>query len=200
MQAANSAGSLHRVFYRLKCKHIDASTIKLYHSPFMLNRILIDPQAFTQQSDALSGEVSIQDLDERVWSPDLLVRDTNVTYRLEGGIDRWQRPYLLLSVQGQLPLQCQRCMQTVDFVLDEQVHVVLFDDETQLDEAMLADETLEGMLLENELDVLSLVEDQLLMALPFAPRHEHCEQGDRASINMDKHNPFAMLAGLKKSD
>ena len=45
-----------------------------------------------------------------------------------------------------------------------------------LDEAMLADEELEGMLLEKELDVRTLVEDQILMSLPFSPRHEALRQ------------------------
>ena len=91
-------------------------------------------------------------------------------------------------------------MQPVHFALDENVRIVLFENEESLDEAMLADEELEGMLLEAELDVFSLIEDQILMALPFSPKHDDCGNADLDAVNQNKTNPFAVLAGLKKSD
>lgn len=47
-----------------------------------------------------------------------------------------------------MPLICQRCITPMPFLLDETSRIVLFADEESLDEAMLADEELEGMLLE----------------------------------------------------
>jgi uncharacterized protein len=54
-------------------------------------------------------------------------------------------------------------------------------------------------------DLVELVEDELLMQLPLAPRHEVCptpvklavsdEQFDRASA--ERENPFAVLGKLK---
>ena len=164
----------------------------------MLNRILIDPQAFAAKGETLNGSVALNDLDERVWSPDIAAPQSVLHYALHGGTDKWQRPFLELSVSGDLPLHCQRCMQAVKFTLDEQVRITLFDNEENLDEAMLADEELEGMLLEPELDVLTLVEDQILMALPISPKHEHCDNADLTAANQNKPNPFAVLAGLKK--
>ena len=64
---------------------------------------------------------------------------------------------------------------------------------------MLADEELEGMPIEKELDVRGLVEDQILMSLPFSPRHENCDNAALEQVNQDKPNPFAVLAGLKSS-
>lgn len=164
----------------------------------MLNRILIDPQAFTAQADSLNGTVKLQDLDERAWSPDIADLSSELRYTLTGGTDRWQRPFLDLSLSGSLKLHCQRCMQDTDFALNEQVHIVLFSDENALDDAMLADEELEGMLLDSELDVFSLLEDQMIMALPISPKHDACGDDNLAKINQDKPNPFAVLAGLKK--
>ena len=85
------------------------------------------------------------------------------------------------------------------FEFDEQSRVVLFADDASLDEAMLSDDELEGMLLQKALDVRMLVEDQILMALPFSPRHEDCGNAALAEVNQDKPNPFAVLAGLKSS-
>lgn len=165
----------------------------------MLNRILIDPQAFATQSETLQGKVSLQDLDKRIWSPDIADTATDIHYAITGSVDRWQRLFLDLTVSGSLKLNCQRCMQPTKFLLDEQVHIVLFHHEQDLDDAMIADEELEGMVLENELDIFTLLEDQILMALPISPKHEQCGNNHLDKINQDKPNPFAVLAGLKKS-
>ena len=135
----------------------------------MLNRILIDSQAFTAKQETLQGNVLLNQLDERVWTRDFTDLSSSIAYTLTGGIDKWQRPYLTLTLSGCLPLQCQRCMQPTGFALNENVRIVLFENEETLDEAMLADEDLEGMLQEPEIDVFSLIEDQILMALPFLP-------------------------------
>lgn len=188
--------SLFCLIYR---KVIDVKPIKLYYAPFMLNRILIDPQAFTAKGETLTGQVALTDLDTRVLSADITNHSATLSYSLTGGIDRWQRPFLDLLLSGSLDLQCQRCMNNMPFVLNEAAHIVLFNDEMSLDDAMLADEELEGMLFQSELDVFSLLEDQLLMALPFAPAHDVCNNADLSAANQDKPNPFTVLAGLKKS-
>lgn len=167
----------------------------------MLNRILIDPQAFVRDKDTLQGSIFLQDLDERVREhADLAERDSTLSYRLAGGYDGLQRPYLDLSVSGSLKLVCQRCLQPFAHALEEHSRIVLFDDETALDHAMIADEDLEGMTVEAETDVLALIEDQILMALPFAPRHDKCAAEDAPVSHQNKPNPFAALAGLKKTD
>ncbi|MGF6148075.1 Uncharacterized ACR, COG1399 [Kingella potus] len=111
-----------------------------------------------------------------------------------------QRPYLDLSVRGSLMLVCQCCMQPMECQLDESTRIVLFDDEASLDAAMLADDGLDGMVCVDELSVCTLVEDQILMALPYAPRHESCGiSSELADADCGKPNPFAVLSGLKSN-
>lgn len=165
----------------------------------MLNRILIDPQAFAAHKETQSGQVLLRDLAERAMSGDIADDSAALSYTLTGGVDKWQRPFLDLHLSGSLKLHCQRCMKPMPFVLDERAHMVLFTNETVLDKAMETDDELEGLLLEAEMDVLTLVEDQLLIALPFSPMHDACED-DALMVQSDKTNPFAVLAGVKKSD
>ena len=164
----------------------------------MLDPILIDTAKFTQEGLSHSGETTLAQLDARVFTHELLA-DTGDTvhYRIRGGTDRWQRPFLDIALSGVLQLVCQRCLKPVPFVLEDHAHVVLFADEARLDEAMAADETLEGMLYSAEIDLRTLLEDQLLMAIPFAPRHEDCNNATLARVNQDQPIPFAKLAGLK---
>jgi len=50
------------------------------------------------------------------------------------------------------------------------------------------------------------LEDELLMALPVVPMHEHCPgqmaqlpgEGQGDSVEVERPNPFAVLARLKK--
>ena len=166
----------------------------------MLDPNLIDPEVFAAERQSLQGRFRLSELDERVWSHDYLAdKQAEVSFTLKGGRDRWQRLFLDLNVQGDVPLVCQRCVKPMPFEFDESSHIVLFADDESLDEAMLADDELEGMLLEKVLDVRTLVEDQILMALPFSPRHEDCSNVALAEVNQDKPNPFAVLAGLKSS-
>ena len=159
----------------------------------MSDRISIDAEAFAASGQTLQGKVSLQDLDARSHSPDIADLAAEVSYSLAAGRDDWDRIRLSLRLAGSLKLCCQRCLQPFDFEL------VLFADEEALDQAVQDDDTLEGMVCGRELDVYSLLEDQILMALPFSPKHENCGSGETA-VQSDKPNPFAALAGLKKPD
>lgn len=165
----------------------------------MLNRILIDPQVLINQESTLEGKVLLAELDSRVLLDDIADASEPLSYRFSGGTDSWQRPFLDLSLTGSLQLKCQRCLKSLEFTLKEQAHIVLFDDEATLDHAMLEEEELEGILNSHELDLSSLIEDQILMAMPFAPMHQTCDDSNLLDFNQDKPNPFAVLAGLKKS-
>ncbi|MFC3873900.1 YceD family protein [Neisseria musculi] len=161
---------------------------------------LIDPAAFAAEKQSLQGRFLLSRLDERVWSHEYFAdKQAEVWFALKGGQDRFWRLFLDLTVTGSVPLVCQRCMQPMPFDFNEAGRIVLFDSEAGLDEAMLSDEDLEGMVAEETLDVRTLVEDQILMALPFSPRHENCAHAVAGEVNRDKPNPFAVLAGLKSS-
>ncbi|UOO82524.1 YceD family protein [Uruburuella testudinis] len=166
----------------------------------MLDPNLIDPEVFAAEGRCLQGKWALNQLDGRVWLHEYLAdKQAEVSFVLKGGRDRWQRLYLDLSVKGDVPLFCQRCVKPMPFAFDESSRIVLFADDEGLDEAMLSDDELEGMLLQKALDVRTLVEDQILMAIPFSPRHEDCGNDALAEVNQDKPNPFAVLAGLKNS-
>lgn len=166
----------------------------------MLDVNLIDPVAFAKSALLQEDSINLAQLDERVAQHEFIAHaDTTLNYRLKGGVDRLQRPFLDLSIQGEFALTCQRCLTALPFVFDETVRIVLFSDEEVLDDAMNSDPDLEGMVAEPELSVWSLLEDQIIMALPYAPRHDDCGNVDLERINTDKPNPFAQLAKLKSN-
>jgi uncharacterized protein len=112
--------------------------------------------------------------------------------------------WLHLRADATLPLVCQRCLGPVDvplavdrafrFVADEAT-AAAEDEETEED--LLA--------LSRSFDLPELVEDELLMEVPVAPRHETCPVPVRMSAvdaefeaaGAEKENPFAVLGRLK---
>jgi uncharacterized protein len=61
----------------------------------------------------------------------------------------------------------------------------------------LADDSADSMDADQELSVLSLIEDEVLLALPIAPMHEICDS-PLADAGRNRASPFAALAALKK--
>lgn len=128
---------------------------------------------------------------------DLLAsREGEIFFRLEGYRGRQGESLLQLEVSGQLPLACQRCLGTVSFDLEVDNLLQLVPEGAELSQDELEDDTRDFLPVARELDVAELVEDEILLALPVAPRHEKCGLPGAADA-ADRVNPFAALAGLK---
>ncbi|MBE9610271.1 YceD family protein [Chitinilyticum piscinae] len=155
---------------------------------------VIDSAEFAVSRARMSGQVAVAELSRLAE----LVLDpvAQLDWELEGGVDKLERPWLYLAVSGELQLACQRCLKPMRLPVKCETVLTLFADESAIDEAEAADEDLEGMVIDPELDVLALVEEEVLLALPYAPRHEVCAEGD-VTIVAEKPNPFAVLAQLK---
>ena len=113
--------------------------------------------------------------------------------------------WLHLAAQASVPLTCQRCMAPVatPVTVDQWYRFVASEDVAMAED----DEAEEDLLvMVPQFDLLALLEDELLMALPLVPMHETCpvtpvfNAGDPAVDAAEaKPNPFAMLGQLKKS-
>lgn len=165
----------------------------------MLNLDLIDPIAFAKEKKVQEGTFKLVELDERVRSHEHLSScvDVEGQYQLQGGQDKWARLFLQLSITLDLSLICQRCLRALPFGIDETSRIYLFVNETTLDEAMAQDDDLDGVVAEKEMSIQTLIEDEILMALPYAPKHDHCNNPDLDLINQDKPNPFSVLSNFK---
>ena len=151
---------------------------------------------FDRLGEATHSESRPAEGDEVVWSARGVLRDKSA--------DRPQT-WLHLLARTQLRLECQRCLQPLDTVLDidRWFHFVAGEDAAaQID----ADSEDDVLALTRALDLAELVEDELLLALPLVPRHgATCPSpllpaNDAADLQQDKANPFAALAALKRGD
>lgn len=116
--------------------------------------------------------------------------------------------WLHLQARADVRLECQRCLQPMGETLqvDRRFRFVRGEDEAaRLDE----DSEDDVLALPNRLDLLELLEDELILALPLVPRHAACPQPlpgaaadeaapGEASAGADQPHPFAALAALKR--
>lgn len=119
-----------------------------------------------------------------------------VAFRLEGFKGANGELMLHLEVSGVLPLACQRCLKSVAFDLDVDNLLQLVPEGAELSQEELEDDTRDFLPVARELNVVDLVEDEILLTLPVAPRHEKCGLPGAADAG-ERINPFAKLAGLK---
>ena len=161
----------------------------------MSKPLIIDSGEFAREGLSLSGEIALRDLQRVLGS---VQSDTGVIrYALQGGVDKLQRRYLRLSVTGEVSLLCQRCMLPFVFAIDSDSLLTLFNSEADIDAASEQDETLEGILASREQSVVDLIEDEILLALPLAPKHDVCAAEGKTGGADGKPNPFAVLQQLK---
>ena len=116
-------------------------------------------------------------------------------------------------VETNVPMECQRCLGTVNIELVSDFHLALVDDESlieRLDEDAdfivlgESEATTKGDYLTNTsptVDLLALIEDELLLLMPLSPKHDVCEHKHQPvvqdTVEEKQDNPFDILAGLK---
>jgi uncharacterized protein len=119
----------------------------------------------------------------------------SVDYELRGARDALGRHNLELRVLAKLRLTCRHCLDAVGVELQENVTLWLAHSQAELDAQPLTAEGPDGIVAAKDMAVRDLVEDQLLLALPYAPRHSNCSaQGKAAPV--ERQTPFADLRSM----
>ena len=171
------------------------------------NPYSVDIAAFARRGEAASGTLALTALgrlcgeahpearpdpaDQVHWKANAEARSVRA-----GGNEVW----LHLHAETHLSLVCQRCLQPVGAALDFDRSFRFVADEKQA-AAIDADIEEDVLVLSRNFDLVELIEDELLLALPLVPRHEICPQplaGPTDPVAFDERiNPFDVLSELK---
>jgi uncharacterized protein len=127
-----------------------------------------------------------------------------VQVRLEAGLDAARRVVITGSMDAELELQCQRCLEPVKLKVHAEPHLAWVRTDEQL--AALPDGYEPLLSADGQVALQELVTDELLLALPLVPKHEGdaaCEGFTEAAAPAAEpeeagKNPFAELAKLKR--
>ena len=160
----------------------------------MSQQIVIDSLSFAREERSLQGELQVSEL-ERLHE-DLAEAAGVIVYRLKGRMTRQNKPQLVLEVVGEIPFICQRCLGRLDYPLSIVSVLELIADEADLTQDELEDDSRDFLVAQKELDVAALIEDEIILALPVAPRHKECALPD-GNTRGTKVSPFAALSALK---
>ena len=162
-------------------------------------RPFIDSLDFARNGQQISGEVPIVELTRLL---DMLESPQGIlSYSVKGRLDKHGNPSLDISATGQCQLCCQRCLKGLDYPIQLDARLLLRD-QSSLDALDDAEEEFDSILAEAQLDVLNLLEEEILLSLPIAPRHEpgDCQATDGKNTDQEEKNPFAVLAKMKRND
>jgi uncharacterized protein len=159
----------------------------------MFARPFIDSVDFARNGKEIRDEIAVSALSRLA---DMLAKTDGSLAYIVHGYHKDGRDMLEVSLQGACTLRCQRCLSELEYPVNLVSRLWLLAAD-RLDEAEDDDE-MDAIEAEPRLDVLALIEEELLLGLPFAPRHPEGECVPAANDLQQKVNPFAVLAGLKK--
>jgi uncharacterized protein len=152
----------------------------------------IDNIDFSRKSREIRDIIRLSDF-KRLQDLCLNLEDS-ITFVLRGFENKQREACLELSIEGKLDLICQRCSEKLEHTIFLKSGF-LIKEETQLTDFQVDDhadyDLIEGSA---KMDVLSLIEDEILLSMPGAPKHENdkCRYKKTDDV-LDRTHPFADL-------
>lgn len=167
----------------------------------------LDVRSFADEGGELAGEEPLRVHARLLSETQGRGAETPVTWsasaELRNPLHVQPQVWLHLKADTTLSLTCQRCLMPVDVPVSvDRSFRFVGDEETAAAEDDQSEEDV--LALSRSFDLVQLVEDELLMDMPLAPRHETCppvhleiadENFEGSSARHE--NPFAVLGRLK---
>lgn len=162
----------------------------------------IDPLLFAERRSILAGAIKIAAL-ERL-SDLVLVDDGDVQVEVRFA-KQGRRAVVSGTINAVLELECQSCLQGLSWPIDISFKLGVVSSPQEAEQLEIDCEPL--LLDGDEVSLNSLIEDEILLALPDYPKHGYdcMVQHGSKDADFDKesqaetNNPFSVLAKLKKT-
>jgi uncharacterized protein len=185
------------------------------NSPLAWNPARLDACRFAEADGQIKGERAVADLKRlladahpQALSGAAAVVDWQADGELRVAADGAALAvWMHLQAQTAVPLTCQRCLGPVEtaLVVDRWYRFVATEEQADAEDDAAEEDLLA---LEPHPDLMAVLEDELLMALPLVPMHEVCPQplpssagtlpDDAEGAQSRRENPFQALSQLKK--
>ena len=116
-----------------------------------------------------------------------------------GGWHRDDRPFMEVKIRGRMAIACQRCLDPMVLELEIQKTYVFLRTEVEADQFPMDRDDEEAMVASTHFNLLEAIEDEILLALPHAPKHPvgQCQLRP-VEADLEQPNPFKVLKNLKK--
>lgn len=164
-----------------------------------MGAFVVDVFAFCKKGEQAQGSYSVSEL--KRLAADTVDQLGAIDWSVVGRVNALGYPELVLSVSGKVSLACQRCLSGLLCDVASESVIVIAEDEDTADkiDALLEDDDVDVIVGSTTFDMQYLIEDEVLLALPFAPKHDVCP-GDVAfeeAAHEDKASPFTVLKNIQ---
>jgi uncharacterized protein len=169
----------------------------------------LDIAAFAKEGGTLAGEERLAKFERLIEESNGMGAENLLHFEAQGsvkadaaGVDE---AWLHLAAHTTIALTCQRCLGPVDVEIqfERDFRFVATEELAEIEDEESEEDVL---VLNRAFDLMGLVEDELLMDMPAAPKHDVCPQPVKMSVSdvgfvaetVKPPNPFAVLGKLKK--
>tara|TARA_R110000850_G_scaffold277133_1_gene423303 strand:- start:80642 stop:81202 length:561 start_codon:yes stop_codon:yes gene_type:complete len=172
---------------------------------------LIDALGFARAGSFLQGQAPLglfaRMLEGQLVQPEAQ-RESFVNWTLEGENTASGRYFLHVTAHAEPMLECQRCLRPFICKINVDNRVELVRTPAEQDSDDLDDDGIERIVGSKRFSVLGFVEDELILAMPYVPKHHECPsdsgiQADRSASSQEqetrRQSPFSVLEQLKKN-
>jgi uncharacterized protein len=153
----------------------------------------IDTFRFCKDSSQLAGVFGVAEL-PRLAAEVLPNTDFEVRWAATG-----ESPDgMAVALQSTVQMSCQRCLNAIGESIDVEFRFKFVKDEATAQADDEASDDVDMLVHDRQFDLYALIEDEMLMALPFVSLHVVCPSaGAIAHLpKEDKPNPFAVLKNM----
>lgn len=153
----------------------------------------IDNVDFAKNKRQLTGTINVATLTRACELFDEL--SGNISYTINGDINEDNKLILKVTLCGKISTSCQNCLEKVEIPVNLENNIPIFYNESELDQALFGSDSRydDGILAEATFDVNNFIEDEIIMSLPTAPKHDACNKLSHVDI---KSHPFTVLKQL----
>ena len=160
----------------------------------------VDPRKLADRGIQLTGVIAVNEMTEL--SQMLVQSNAKVMTELNFSRDELRIRTISGSAKVTVPVQCQRCLESVDVDLSANLNLAISYNE---EKAQTLPKYYDPLIVEgDDLELLPLIEQELILSLPIVSYHSDCSIqtsfGDGnavATAATEKPNPFSVLASLK---
>jgi uncharacterized protein len=157
-----------------------------------LDRLREAPQSF-------EGDVDLGDFPRLAES--LAEGGAKLHYTVTARLDNHRRKVVSCIIEGFVFLTCQTTLQSFRHAISANDALVLVDRESELPPIEEESDAEDYMVADGPIDVLDLVEEAVLLALPMVPRKPGLEDAGAARpVAAPRESPFVALQRLKRKE
>ncbi len=135
---------------------------------------IINNFEFAKEHSVLSGFLDVSKSDRLL---DIVSNGSGLLdFKLTGFHDQKNRLSIEIEICGIIMTVCQFCLKNLEMSINHSwVVVIVKNEQEQIKTLFQEEDYADAIIADAKFDVINFIEDEIIMQLPIAPKHEQCE-------------------------